>query len=256
MRGVAGAVILGSPLVYTQETWLHGATLDPVVIIGLLVISFGLNVALARYVGFERGRTHRPVEDAIVGFGLSFLLSAALLFLLDRVNVSMPLENIVGVIALTSIPASLGFALGNALAPIGGGEGADEMTGGSGELLAAAGGALVLSLNIAPTEEPVLLAYQLDPVRLVGLVVVSVTLSLLIVFHAEFGGVRRRVQTPGVIHSPVVETALAYLVAFAVAAILLASFGEIDGLNRTSLAEVVVLAFPASMGAALGRLLV
>lgn len=256
MRGVAGGVILGLPLVYTQEVWLHGATLKPFVILGLLVVSFGLNLALSKYVGFEPGRTSRPVEDAVVGFGCSFILAAALLFLLDRVNLSMPFANAIGIIALSSIPTSLGFALGNALAPIGGGEGAEEMTGSSGELLAAGAGAVVLSLNIAPTEEPILLAYQLDPVRLVAIVVVSLALSLLIVFHAQFGGVQRRAQSLGAIQSPSVETLLAYLVAFVVAGLLLAAFGELDGLNGTSLAEVVVLSFPASMGAALGRLLV
>lgn len=256
MRGVAGGVILGLPLVYTQEVWLHGATLRPDIILGLLAVSFGLNLALSRYVGFERGRTHRPLEDAIVGFGCSFILATVLLFLLDRIDPSMTFANVIGIIALTSIPTSLGFALGNALAPIGGGEGADQMKGSSGELLAAAAGAVVLSLNIAPTEEPVLLAYQLDPVRLGAIVVISVVLSLLIVFHAEFGGVEMRSQSQGAIHSPAVETALAYLVAFVVAGLLLSAFGEIDGLNGTSLAEVVVLSFPASMGAALGRLLV
>jgi putative integral membrane protein (TIGR02587 family) len=256
MRGVAGAVILGLPLVYTQEVWLHGATLSPFVILGLLVVSFGLNLALSRFVGFERGRTYRPLEDALVGFGCSFVLAAALLFLLDRVNLSMPFSNVLGIIALSSIPTSLGFALGNALAPIGGGEGADQMKGSAGELLAAGAGAVVLSLNIAPTEEPILLAYQLDPVRLVLIVLVSISLSFLIVFHAEFGGVHGRKQTPGVIQSPAVETLLAYLVAFVVAGMLLVAFGELDAVNGTSLAEVVVLAFPASMGSALGRLLV
>jgi putative integral membrane protein (TIGR02587 family) len=256
MRGVAGAVILGLPIVYTQEVWLHGASLAPAVILVLLAASFGLNLALSNYVGFERGRTHRPLEDAIVGFGCSFVLSAGLLFLFERIDPTMRLENVVGIIALTSIPASLGFALGNALAPIEGGEGAEEMTGSSGELLAAGAGAVVLCLNIAPTEEPILLAYQLDPIRLVSIVAVSLVLSWLIVFYAEFGGVKGRAATPGPIQSPAVETLLAYLVAFVVSGSLLASFGELGGFDGASLAEVVVLAFPASMGAALGRLLV
>lgn len=256
MRGVSGGVILGLPLVYTQEVWLHGATLPPFGILGLLAISFVLNLALSRFVGFEHGRTHRPLEDAIVGFGCAFLLAGALLLLLDRIDPSMPPYNVVGIIALTSVPTSLGFALGNALAPAGGGEGTEEMKGHSGELLAAGAGAAVLSLNIAPTEEPVLLAYQLDPVRLVAIVAVSVTLSFLIVFYAEFGGRQRRKESAGVVQSPVVETALAYLTALVVAALLLTAFGEIDAVNGASLAEVVVLGFPASMGAALGRLVV
>ncbi|MEX2395203.1 MAG: TIGR02587 family membrane protein [Actinomycetota bacterium] len=256
MRGVSGGVILGLPLVYTQEVWLHGATLPLLGIAGVLVVSFGLNLTLSRYVGFERGRTFRPLEDAVVGFGCSFVLAAALLFLIGRIDLSTPIDNVFGMIALASVPTSLGFALGNALAPAGGGEGADQMKGHAGELLAAGAGAVVLSLNIAPTEEPVLIAYQIDPLRLLAIVAVSLTLSFLIVFYAEFGGRHQRAQSVGAVQSPTVETMLAYLVAFVVAGLELLSFGEIDGINRTSLAEVVVLGFPASVGAALGRLVV
>jgi putative integral membrane protein (TIGR02587 family) len=241
---------------WRQKVWLHGATLSPLVILGLLVVSFGLNLALSRFVGFERGRTHRPLEDAVVGFGCSFILATALLFLLERIHLDLPFSNAVGIVALSSIPASLGFALGNALAPVGGGEGADQLKGSSGELLAAGAGALVLSLNIAPTEEPILLAYQLDTARLIAIVFVSLALSWLVVFYAEFGGRAGRAASPGAIQSPTVETLLAYLVAFIVAGMLLAAFGELNGIDGTSLAEVVVLSFPASMGAALGRLLV
>ncbi len=256
MRGVAGGVILGLPLIYTQEVWLHGATLHPFVLTLMLAASFGLNYSLSKYVGFERGRTKRPLEDAAVGFGLSFLLAATLLFLLDRINFSMQLENVLGIVAFTAIPTSLGFALGNALAPEEGGTGSQEMKGGAGDLLAAAAGAVVLCLNIAPTEEPVLLAYQIDIVRLVLIIVMSLTLSYLMVFYAEFGGVAGRSQSEGMVHHPIVETLLAYLVAFSVAGLLLVTVGEIDDLGGASLAEAVVLSFPASMGAALGRLLV
>lgn len=230
--------------------------MSPKIILLLLLGTFGLNVALSRFVGFEPGRTHRPFEDAIVGFGSSFLLAAGLLLLLKRIDSTMPFDNILGIIGLSSIPASLGFALGNALAPVGGGEGSSDMKGGIGDLLAAAAGAVVLSLNIAPTEEPLLLAYELGVLRLAMIVVVSIGLSFLIVFHAEFADVQRRSQTPGAIHSPAIETLLAYLVAFTVSAALLVSLGEIDRFDGTSLAEVIVLSFPACMGAALGRLLV
>jgi putative integral membrane protein (TIGR02587 family) len=256
MRGVSGAVILGLPLVYTEEVWVHGARLPSLWILALLFVSFGLNLALSNYVGFERGRTYRPFEDAIVGFGCSFLLAGALLYLLQRIDFEMPAANAIGIIALTSIPTSLGFALGNGLAPEGGGEGGSDMDGHGGELLAAGAGAVVLSLNIAPTEEPILLAYELDAARLLAIVSVSLMLSFLIVFYAEFGGRERRARSTGPIQSPLVETLLAYLVAFVVSALLLAAFGEADAINGTTLSEIVILAFPASMGAALGRLVV
>src|SRR5688572_17861128 len=256
MRGVAGGVLLGVPLLYTQEVWDHGETLDPAVILGILAASFGMSVALSYYVGFRPGRTHRPIEDAIVATGLSIVLAFGLLVLLDRVSLEMPLENLIGVVAITAAPVGIGFAIGSALAPKEGGTGSERMKGGQGDLLAAAGGAVVLALNIAPTEEPVRLAQELDWLRLTFLVGVSLLLPYLIVFEAEFGGRHDRRAHEGVAQHPSTETLLAYLVAFALSAALLWVFGRIDGVDGPALASVVVLAFPASIGAALGRMLV
>ena len=70
MRGVAGGAILGVPLLYTQETWIQGRSVSPVVILTGLAVVLGLNVALSYFVGFRPGRTQRPVEDAVVAMGL------------------------------------------------------------------------------------------------------------------------------------------------------------------------------------------
>ncbi len=256
MRGVAGGVLLGVPLLYTQETWLHGRSLSPVIILVALVGTFAINVALSYYVGFRPGRTHRPIEDALVGMGLSVLLSALLLLLLDRVGQETALENVLGVAALTAIPVSIGFSIGVALAPRSGAEKSEEIPSGSGDLLVAAGGALVFALNIAPTEEPILLAAELDGIRLGLLLVASLVLPYLMVFFAEFGGRERRVASDGATQGPLTETLLAYAVAFVVSGAMLAMFGRVDELNGAATARVVTLAFPASIGAALGRMLI
>lgn len=256
MRGVAGGAILGVPLLYTQEVWLHGRSVSPVIILVGVVVVFGVNVALSHFVGFRPGRTHRPTEDAVVGMGLSILLSALLLVLLDRIGPETSLENMLGVIALTSIPVSIGFSVGVALAPRDGGERAEQIPGGSGDLLVAAAGALVFALNIAPTAEPILLAAELDVVRLGLLAVASLVLPYLMVFYAEFGGREQRVASDGATQGPITETLLAYAVAFILSAAMLAMFGRVDTVNGAATARVVALTFPASIGAALGRLLV
>jgi putative integral membrane protein (TIGR02587 family) len=188
--------------------------------------------------------------------GLSILLSALLLTLLDRVGQETSLENILGVTALAAIPISIGFSLGVALAPSGGGEKSEQIQGGVGDLLVAAAGALVFALNIAPTAEPMLLAAELDGVRLGLLVVASVVLPYLMVFYAEFGGREQRRASDGATQGPVTETLLAYAVAFVISAAMLAMFGRVDSMDGAATARVVTLAFPASIGAALGRMLV
>ena len=256
MRGVAGGVLLGVPLLYTQETWLHGRSLSPVIILVGLLGTFAINVALSYYVGFRPGRTHRPIEDALVGMGLSVLLSALLLLLLDRVGQETALENVLGIAALTAIPVSIGFSIGVALAPLSGAEKSEDIPSGGGDLLVAAGGALVFALNIAPTEEPILLAAELGGVHLGLLVVASLVLPYLMVFFAEFGGRDRRVASDGATQGPLTETLLAYAVAFVISAAMLTMFGRVDEVDGIATARVVTLAFPASIGAALGRMLI
>jgi putative integral membrane protein (TIGR02587 family) len=192
----------------------------------------------------------------VVGLGLSVLLSFLLLVLLDRVGPGTSPENALGVTALTSIPVSIGFSVGVALAPRRGGEKSENVTGGGGDLLVASAGALVFALNIAPTAEPILLAAELDGVRLGLLVVASLVLPYLMVFYAEFGGREQRIASDGATQGPITETLLAYAVAFIVSAAMLAMFGRVDAVNGAATARVVTLAFPASIGAALGRLLI
>jgi putative integral membrane protein (TIGR02587 family) len=256
MRGVAGGALLGVPLLYTQEVWDHGATLKPLVVLVMIAIAFSISVALSYYVGFRPGRTQRPFEDALVGSGLSVVIAFLLLLLLHRIRLDMPFENLLGIVGLTAVPIGIGFAIGSALAPVGGAEGSERMKGGEGDLLAAAGGAIVLALNIAPTEEPIRLSQEMDWIRLGLLVGMSLLLPYLIVFEAEFGGKHHRRAHGGPTQHPSTETLLAYLVAFALSAAMLLAFGRIDSINGSMLASVVVLAFPASLGAALGRMLV
>lgn len=256
MRGVAGGVILGVPLLYTQETWLHGRSVAPLVILIGVIAAFGVNVALSYFVGFRPGRTHRPIEDAVVGMGISVVLSALLLVLIARIDSGTLPENAFGVVALTSIPVSIGFSIGSALAPPEGAEASEDFEGLRGDLLIAAGGALVFALNIAPTAEPVVLAAELDGIHLSLLVVTSLVLPYLMVFYAEFGGRDQRIASDGATQGPVTETLLAYGVAFAISVAMLAMFGRLDVANQAAVARIVTLAFPASIGAALGRMLI
>lgn len=256
MRGVAGGLLLGTPLVYTQEVWQHGGTMRPALILALFGLGFLINVALARYVGVESGRTYRPLEDAVVGTGVSIVLSVSLLTLLRRIDLGMSMETITGIIALTSIPVGIGSSVGNALAPSGGGTGSEKMTGTSGELLAAAAGTVLVAMNIAPTEEPILMAGELTVWHLAAVVAVSLVLSYAIVFYAEFGGKEQRRASDGATQGPLTETVLAYLVALVLCSFMLAAFGRLDGVNGVALSSVIVLALPGALGGALGRMLV
>lgn len=257
MRGVAGGVLLGVPFLYTQEVWLHGARMHAGVILALLAVTFVTTAALSKYVGFERDRKRLGVvEEAVVAVGISVMLSTLLLMLLGRIGPGMPVHSIAGTVTLTMVPISIGFSIGNALAPKEGAAGASKMRGPWSDLLIAAAGTIVFVLNISPTEEPILLAGQLSLVQLLLVIGASLVLSYLIVFYAEFGGKGDRLASDGATQGPITETLLAYLVSWIVCALLLLAFGRLESATGANVASIIVLAFPGSLGGALGRMLV
>jgi uncharacterized membrane protein len=89
-------------------------------------------------------------------------------------------------------------------------------------------------------------------------ILLSLLVTYTVVFAAGFVGETQRHRTPGPLQTPFAETVTAYLVALLVCLIVLSLFGRID--EGSAWVEVytktVLLAFPASMTAAAGRLAV
>ncbi len=112
MRGVAGGAILGVPLLYTQETWLHGRSVSSLLILAGVVATFAVNVALSYFVGFRPGGPTDRRRTPWWGWDSPSYSPSLLLLLLDRVGTETSWENVLGVAALTAIPVSIGFSIG------------------------------------------------------------------------------------------------------------------------------------------------
>jgi putative integral membrane protein (TIGR02587 family) len=126
-----------------------------------------------------------------------------------------------------------------------------------GRLFVAAGAALLFALNVAATEEPMLLGIEAGPWLLVGVMIGSYLVTLAIVFYADFRGGRSAPIGKGVVSGPFTETAAAYAISLIVSLLLLWSFGRTDGMGLSAvIGQVVMLGVVASFGAAAGRLLV
>ena len=70
-----------------------------------LPLLFGLSY----YSGFERTTTRvEDAEDAFVAFGVGFIASALILLLFGVIQPGMPLGEIIGKIAMQTVPASIG----------------------------------------------------------------------------------------------------------------------------------------------------
>jgi putative integral membrane protein (TIGR02587 family) len=122
-------------------------------------------------------------------------------------------------------------------------------------LLVGAGGALLFALNVAPTDEPMLLGIEVSPWLLLVVVATSVVVTLALVYYADFGGRRRSGR--GILDHPWSETITSYAISLLVALLLLWSFGRTDGASLSAiLGMTVMLGLMASVGAAVARLLV
>jgi uncharacterized membrane protein len=90
------------------------------------------------------------------------------------------------------------------------------------------------------------------------IVLLSLVVSYVIVYAAGFAGESRRQRWRGALDHPITETILAYIVAVCVAWGCLMIFGRValDSPFAEIYAKTVLLAFPASMAAAAGRLAV
>jgi putative integral membrane protein (TIGR02587 family) len=281
VRGVTGGLLIGTPLLYTMETWAIGSTMPPLGAITLLGVAYLLNLACVVFAGFRQGvrGIFHLFSDALDATALALVTSALMLALLAQIGLGAPIGVMLGQIVVNAIPVSLGIAVANQLIAhedsraesesdskqgSGSESEGEKLLAGAGpgvrstllDLGATAAGALFFCFNIAPTEEVQLLAAEMPLLHLAVAIVVSLLVTYAIVFVADFAGYEQRRSTAGLIQHPVTETAVAYLLSLLIAAGALWLFGAIrpDTDPLLIYAQVIVLGLPAAIGGAAGRL--
>ena len=262
-RAFAGAIIFGLPLLMTMEMWFLGISLHPARLLVFLGVNFLILVGLSRFVGFERtDRLAEDVMDALAACGVGIIGAAAVLFLLAIVDPSMPLDEIVGKIAIQSVPMSFGAMIARKQLSGGGDEPADEEkavrgAGYGGQLFLMAAGALFLSFNVAPTEEMVLIAYMMSTWHLLALILVSLLLLHLFVYRVGFAGQEEHPEGAGSLSTFLAYTIPGFGIALVIGLYVLWTFGRIDDTAIDQVAATMaVIAFPGALGAAIARLVV
>lgn len=257
-RGIAGALFLALPMLMTMEMWYLGFYIARERLLLLLVVNIPLLVLLAHRIGFEETFTWREAfRDATIAYGIGILTSAVVLAALGIVGRDMPASEIAGKLALQSVPASIGAMLGRSQLGQGTGQDDDEReTPYHTELLLMATGALFVSLNIAPTEEIMVLAYKMTAWHAMAVILLSIGLMHGFVYAVSFiGGHELQPETPWW-HAFVRFTLPGYIVALSVSLFALWIFESFGDSSATEmLHSLIVLGFPASLGAAAARLI-
>jgi putative integral membrane protein (TIGR02587 family) len=275
-RGLAGGLIFSLPLLYTMEVWWEGFIATPdrllLYVLGVFLLLLGYN----RYAGMHPGASFAEVIiDSVEEFGLGMVTASGVLFLLGRIGSGQSADEIFGKIVIEAGIVAIGFSVGTAQLGSSredpqssdGDRGAEssgdgeserkptEPAGLGGNLAFAACGAALFAANVAPTEEIVVIAVETPALRLLGLALASLALTILVLYFSDFRQASRLMPAS----SPVevlAGTAVTYVVALAVSAAILWFFGRFDGTSAdVCLRQTIVLGFPAVLGASAGRLL-
>lgn len=265
VRAFGGAIVFSLPIMMTMEMWWLGFMMDRLRLALLIGVMIPVLVGLSRFGGFKQTAGWREdVADAAIAYSVAAVAAALALLLLAVLRPGMPVHEIVGKIALQAVPGAFGAML--ARSQLGGeneagdgGEGDNEAGNGGRygtEVFLMGAGALFLAFNVAPTEEMILIAYQMTPWHALALLATSLALMHAFVYAAEFqGGHEVPEGTPG--WSVFLRfTVVGYAVALLVSAYVLWTFGRFeDDAAGTHVFMTVVLGFPAAVGAAAARLI-
>jgi putative integral membrane protein (TIGR02587 family) len=255
-RAVGGGLIVGLPLLFTMEVWWHGFILPRGHLLALLGVTFAIVLGYNSLGGFRRERDVRElVIDSMSAIGLGILVALAALVVLGRIDATTGLRDAAGKVALEAIPIAFGASVASAQLS-GRGNQRGQHPPPLLRLFVGAGGALLFALNVAPTEEPVMLGLEASSWLLLLVVAASLAVTFGLVFYADFGG-RRVKRGDDLLDNPFTETVTSYVVSLGVALLLLWAFGRLDGASpRAILGMSVMLALVGSVGAAVARLLV
>nr|WP_305098274.1 TIGR02587 family membrane protein [Croceibacterium sp. D39] len=243
----------------TMEMWWLGFYLDRVRLLLLLVLTFALLVPLSRLVGFERTNSvAHDVIDALAAFAIGGITSAVLLAVFGIVDASMPTSEIVGKIALQTVPASIGALLARGqLAGESDGEGERNKGDYATDLFIMLVGAIFLAFNVAPTGEMILIAFKMSYWNTLVLIFLSIALLHAFVYALGFAGQKDAPENTSFIASVVRYSVVGYGIAVLVSLYVLWTFGRIEGAALEQIATMTaVLGFPAALGAASARLII
>lgn len=254
-RAAAGALIFSFPLLMTMEMWEFGFHMDRLRLGLFLLVISGVVFGLSRFAGFrDTNSLADDALDALAALLVGFAVSAGLLALLGLLTAETAPRAALGMVAVQAAPASIGAVLANKqLQARSQGRSREDRAGYLGQLFLMGSGALFFAFNVAPTEEMILIGFLMTPWHALALVGASLLTLHALVFSVGFAGQEaHESQKLAFVH----YTLAGYGVALLVSLYILWTFGRLDDGLSDTVRAVVVLGFPAAIGAAAARLVV
>lgn len=258
-RAFAGALIFCLALLLTMEMWWLGFYLEPWRLFQLTLVNIAILYGMSKVSGFEEARNWiDDVLDSFAAYFIAVVTATSVLYLIGAIRPTMTITEIAGMIAVQAVPASFGAMVGAKLM----GEGEDIEVKEpwretyAGRLFLFIAGALFVSFTVAPTEEVILISFQMDARQSLAMMVGSILLLHAMLYFAGFRGQEERAERSHG-HALIRQTLPGYAIAVSVSAYLLWSFGRLEGLGpTTAVMAVLVLAVPAAIGAGIARIVI
>lgn len=254
-RGVVGGLLFAVPLLYTMEVWQTGIVASPTRLLVGIASTFALLLLFNRYSGLRRDASFREVVvDSVEEMALGLAVAVLVLLLTGRLHEGDGFASAVGKITVCGMMSAIGVSVGTAQLGTGNPQ-KDEKPRFGGQLAIALCGAVIVAGNAAPTEEIQRIAFEAAPPLLLGVLALSMALGAIVSGASDFRGARpfsEETVVPSLLFNSTVTVAIGLAASFA----LLAYFGALHGdAPSIAVAQTIVLGLPASLGAAVGRLL-
>lgn len=258
-RAFGGAIIFTLPILMTMEMWYLGFYMERIRLALFLLVLIPLLTGLSYKIGFRAdSRLIDNIADAFAAFMAGTLASIIILFSFNVISLSMPAGEVIGKVSLQVFPASIGAVISRGLL---GGKRPEERSRNRekryfGEIFIMAAGALFLTLNLAPTEEIILISFRTTEWHILGIMILSLIIMHIFVYSVEFHGTE---QPPEKITFRSIffrYTIAGYSVVLLMSLYILWTFGRVDDMSlKNIIMSCTVLGFPGSIGAAAARLI-
>ncbi len=261
-RGLIGGLLFSLPMLYTMEMWWAGFIVSPVRLIVYLITGLFILLVYNHYVGIRKShRIWEGIFESIEEMGIGLLLTVFILWLTQRIAPGMSLEEIVGKTIVEAVTVAIGISVGKTQLGNRGDDDSNEDEQRSPHLYRGIGvalcGALLVSSNIAPTEEVIVIALEAPVLKIIFIAILSMILAGVVLYYSNFTGSSAWVAKPKSLYDMIFGTFMTYTVALVSSAFLLWFFNRFEGIALYGMvAETVTLSFPSALGASAGRLLI
>lgn len=276
IRGASGGFLFGIPLLYTMEVWHIGSQIDSSLMLLILSITYIIVFSLNRIEGFRRHKRENVMDavlESVEALAIGFCCATLTLFLLQRITVTTPLEEMLGKAIFEMVPFAIGTALARLLLSEQSKKSSSQKRRSSrqsdnsnnrkindtvADVSASLMGAMIIAFSIAPTDEVQVLATSASPPWLLAIMITSLLISYMIVFIAGFTRQQKRKKQRGFFQTPETETIISYLIALIASGLMLWFFQRLN-FNLpwfVWLQYTIILGLPAAIGGAAGRIAV